>query len=297
MITSTKYKVITFYKFVLLEDFEELKAPLLSECKKHHLRGSILLAEEGINATIVGASEDIDAVWKYLVSDSRLSDMTYKESFTDEWPFQKMKVRSKKSLVNMGPPLVKPSELAGEHISSEKWNEIISDPETILIDTRNDYEVQVGTFKGAINPNLKSFKELPEYIINNFDPSKDTKVAMFCTGGIRCEKVSSYMLEKGFENVYQLNGGILQYLEDIEEKNSLWEGDCFVFDERVAVNHALEKVPLEICRGCGYVISPEEVKAAPELPKNIYCPTCYHKLLNNIELPQPQGDKTQIEEY
>jgi UPF0176 protein len=234
---SQNFIVAALYKFVALEDYVELKAPLLAECKKHNIAGTLLLAREGINGTIAGHRDDIDNILAHLRTDPRLADLEHKESQASSQIFKRMKVRLKKEIVTLGVPTVDPTQQVGQYVDAKDWNALIADPSVIVIDTRNDYEVQVGTFKNAINPGTRSFGEFPEFVKANFDPGKTPKVAMCCTGGIRCEKASSFMLQQGFTEVYHLKGGILKYLEEIPKDESLWEGDCFVFDQRVTVNH------------------------------------------------------------
>jgi UPF0176 protein len=269
--------VAAFYKFVSLPDYVDKQQPLLSFCQSQGIKGTILLAPEGINATIAGERLAIDSVLKFLRSDPRLADLEHKESYTEEAPFARMKVRLKKEIVTLGLPEVDPNEQVGTYVNPQDWNAVISDPEVLLIDTRNDYEVVIGTFKGAQNPQTQSFRDFPEYVKKHFDPSKHKKVAMFCTGGIRCEKASSFMMSQGFQEVYHLKGGILKYLEEVPSQDSLWEGECFVFDERVAVQHGLEQGSHEMCSGCGHPIS-EEDKASPKYEEGISCPNCFDAL-------------------
>jgi len=233
--------VIAFYKFVSLPDYEEIRLPLRAFCKEHGVMGTVLLASEGINGMLAGTREAIDMAIAYLRSDHRFADLEWKESYYQEIPFEKMKVRLKREIVGLGIPQVDPLRKVGTYVPPEQWNELINDPDVILIDTRNNFEVELGTFKGAIDPKTKAFREFPKFVEHNLDPEKHKKVAMFCTGGIRCEKASSYMLDKGFQEVYHLQGGILKYLETVPKEESLFEGECFVFDDRVTLDHALKK--------------------------------------------------------
>ena len=269
--------VAALYKFVALDDFHELREPLLDECLAAGIRGTLLLAHEGLNGTIAGSREGIDRVLAYLKSDPRLVDLEHKESYDDHIPFYRMKVKLKKEIVTMGVAGVDPNERAGSYVEARDWNALISDPEVVLIDTRNDYEVGIGTFKGAVDPQTTTFREFPAYVRANFDPHKHKKVAMFCTGGIRCEKASAFMLNEGFEEVYHLQGGILKYLEEVPEKESSWEGECFVFDNRVSVDHELEKGRYDQCHGCRHPIT-EQDKHSPYYEKGVCCPSCYDKL-------------------
>lgn len=273
----TEIVVAALYKFVSLPDFAEKKDPLLAYCLEQEIKGTLLLAEEGINGTIAGTRTAIDAVISFLQADPRLADLEHKESYTDTPPFDRMKVRLKKEIVTLGVPEVDPNQKVGTYVSPEEWNTLISDPEVVLIDTRNDYEVQIGTFQGACNPQTASFREFPEYVREHLDPQKHKKVAMFCTGGIRCEKASAFMLEQGFEEVYHLKGGILKYLEAVPAEESLWEGECFVFDQRVAVRHGLELGSYDACVACGRPISDQD-KASEKYEEGISCPHCFDSL-------------------
>jgi len=232
--------VAAFYHFTQLEDYESLQPTLKEFCDVHQLKGTILLAKEGINSTIAGSRAAIDALLAYLRSDRRLQDLEHKESYCQGIPFQRMKVRLKKEIVTLGVPDIDPRYRVGTYIDPKDWNALIADPEVVVIDTRNNYEVEFGTFKGAINPNLETFGEFPDYVQNQLDPEKHQKVAMFCTGGIRCEKASAYMLSQGFTEVYHLKGGILKYLEEVPDEESTWEGECFVFDDRVSVKQPIK---------------------------------------------------------
>ncbi|MEL6457381.1 MAG: rhodanese-related sulfurtransferase [Cyanobacteria bacterium J06621_15] len=269
--------VVALYKFVKLLDYAEIKQPLLSICEAQEIKGTILLAEEGINGTIAGSRRGIDTVINFLRSDSRFTDLEYKESTAESPPFKRLKVRLKKEIVTLGLSEVNPNEQVGTYVNPKDWNEIISNPEVTVIDTRNDYEVNIGTFKRAENPQTESFREFPEYTSKNLNPDKNKKVAMFCTGGIRCEKATSYLISQGFEEVYHLKGGILKYLEEVPPEESLWSGECFVFDERVAVRHGLEPGSYDMCPSCGHPIS-EDDKNSPKYEDGISCPHCFDEL-------------------
>ncbi|MBW4560537.1 MAG: rhodanese-related sulfurtransferase [Mojavia pulchra JT2-VF2] len=279
--------VATLYKFVSLPDFAEKREPLLSYCQQQGIKGTILLAQEGVNGTIAGSRQAVDSVLEFLRSDPRLADIEHKESYAETPPFERMKVRLKSEIVTLGLPEVDPNEQVGTYVSPEEWNDLISDPEVTVIDTRNDYEVNIGSFKGAKNPQTHSFREFPDYVSHNLDPNKHKKVALFCTGGIRCEKASSFMLSQGFAEVYHLKGGILKYLEEVPAQESLWEGECFVFDERVAVRHGLESGTYELCQGCGRPIS-EEDKASPKYEEGIACPYCFDSLTEEKRVRQQE---------
>ena len=269
--------VATFYKFVNLPDFAQKQQSILSLCQAQAVKGTILLAAEGINGTIAASRDSIDTVLSFLRSDSRLADLEHKESYTDSPPFERMKVRLKQEIVTIGLPQVDPNEQVGTYVSPKDWNALICDPEVTVIDTRNDYEVSIGSFKGAQNPQNDSFRQFPDYIRQNLDPAKHKKVAMFCTGGIRCEKASAFMLSEGFQEVYHLKGGILKYLEEVPEQESLWQGECFVFDERVAVAQGLALGSHEMCLSCGHPISNED-KVSSQYESGISCPYCFEQL-------------------
>ena len=279
--------VVTFYKFVSLPDFAEKQPILLSYCQAQEVKGTILLAKEGINGTIAGLRDSVDSVLSFLRSDPRLADLEHKESYTDTPPFERMKVRLKQEIVTLGLPEVDPNQQVGAYISPQDWNDLISDPEVTVVDTRNDYEVDIGTFQRAQNPQTESFRQFPDYVRQHLDPSKHKKVALFCTGGIRCEKASSFLLAQGFEQVYHLKGGILKYLEEVPAEESLWEGECFVFDERVAVSHGLEEGTYEKCPSCGHPISDED-KASPKYELGISCPHCFDSLTEDKRLRMQQ---------
>ena len=272
-----KYLTAALYKFVSLPDYTALQANIHAVCVAHHIKGTILLANEGINGTIAGLPDDIHSVLNYLRQDPRFADLTHKESYSETHPFYRMKVKLKKEIVTMGVPSVNPNNTVGTYVKPEDWNALISDPDVILLDTRNDYEVHIGTFKGAVDPKTTTFREFPQYVKNNLDKAKHKKVAMFCTGGIRCEKASSYMLDLGFDEVYHLQGGILKYLETVPEAESLWQGECFVFDQRVAVKHGLEVGEFDQCYACRMPLSIEELKS-PQYTAGISCPNCYSSL-------------------
>ncbi|ELR99109.1 rhodanese-related sulfurtransferase [Gloeocapsa sp. PCC 73106] len=231
-----KFVVATFYKFVSLPDFAEKKPSLLLKCQEENIKGTILLASEGINGTICGFSHSISAILAFLRSDTRLEDLRALESPCDFIPFDRLKVRLKKEIVTIGIKEVDASNQVGTYIEPQNWNNLILDPEVLVIDTRNDYEFELGTFKNAINPETESFGEFPDYVRSQLAGNKQQKLALFCTGGIRCEKATSFLLDQGFTEVYHLKGGILKYLTDVPTEESLWEGECFVFDQRVILS-------------------------------------------------------------
>jgi UPF0176 protein len=273
------YLTTAMYHFVSLPHFKTLQEPLLSFCVSKNIKGTLLLADEGINGTLAGPEKSILELLNYLKTDplfeGNFKGLGHKESWSNKHPFYRMKVKLKKEIVTLGVPGVSPTKVVGTYVKPKDWNSIISDPEVFLIDTRNDYEYAIGTFKNAINPKTNTFREFPEYIKTHFDPNKHKKVAMFCTGGIRCEKASSYMVSEGFNEVYHLEGGILKYLEEVEPKESLWEGECFVFDQRVAIKHGLEVGNFDQCYACRYPLSPDDLKSDKHTP-GISCPKCYN---------------------
>ena len=244
-------------------------------CELLGIKGTILLASEGINGTIAGTNIAIKQLMEYLQQDLRLKNLEYKSSICKEMPFYRMKVRIKKEIVTMGISDINPNSIVGTYVEAKNWNKVIRDPDVILIDTRNDYEVEIGSFEGSINPETRNFREFPAWVENNREKLQNKKIAMFCTGGIRCEKASSYMKKNGFEDVFHLKGGILKYLETQPQKESLWNGDCFVFDQRVAVKHGLEESDYDQCFACRYPITDED-KISPEYTKGISCPRCYN---------------------
>ena len=271
------YCVAALYHFASLPDYENLRAPLQGMCDMLGLTGTLLLASEGINGTIAGTDAAIAELLTFLSADPRLKGLEHKESRAEDNPFYRMKVRLKKEIVTMGVDGINPNELVGTYVDPKDWNDLISDPDVVLIDTRNDYEVEIGTFKGALNPDTQTFREFPQWVEDNRENLKKPKVAMFCTGGIRCEKASAFMKKNGFDDVYHLKGGILKYLETQPEKTSLWDGDCFVFDQRVAVGHNLAESDYDQCYACRYPIT-EADKLRPEYIKGVSCHRCYDNM-------------------
>ena len=268
------YTVAALYKFVSLPDYVALQ-PWLKAMGEHlGIRGTLLLAEGGINGTVAGSQSAIDALLDYLKADPRLSDLDVKFSHATEQPFLRFKVRLKREIVTMGIEGTDPNAIVGRYVTADKWNDVITDPNTIVIDTRNDYEISVGTFEGAIDPNTQNFREFPDWVEKNKDQLEGKRIAMFCTGGIRCEKASSYMLSQGFPEVLHLKGGILKYLETQPEENSLWRGDCFVFDQRVAVGHGLSETDWSQCFACRSPLSPDDLRANTYV-KGVSCPHCF----------------------
>ena len=283
--------VLSFYKFVDLNGLGGIKASLLLFCEKNGINGTFILAPEGINATVAGPPEGIDRLIACLESDPRFSGACYKLNHNDRSPFHRLKVKFKKELVPMGISGVKPQRLSGQHVSPSRWNELVSRPDVLLIDARNDYENRVGTFRGAVNPETDHFREFPEYVRENLDPREHTEIAMFCTGGIRCEKATSYLLERGFKRVYQLEGGVLSYLEQVPPEQSLWKGECFVFDDRTSVDHDLAKGAWSTCRNCRAPVSPED-RQSEGFREGVSCPRCHTELtperISSLEERQKQ---------
>ncbi|MEX2962587.1 rhodanese-related sulfurtransferase [Microbulbifer sp. TYP-18] len=273
----SSYTVCALYKFVCLDDFESLRQPLLNVMLDNRVRGTLLLAREGINGTVAGSPGGIDALLAYLQSDPRLADLEHKESFTDSAPFRRSKVKLKREIVTMGVEGIDPRRAVGTYVQPQDWNALISDPEVLLIDTRNDYEFQVGSFANAVNPKTDSFREFPQYVQEHLDPDRHKKVAMFCTGGIRCEKSTAYLKEQGFEEVYHLRGGILKYLEEVPEEQTLWRGECFVFDDRVTVDHQLERGSYQQCNACRRPVTGEEMQS-PQFEQGVSCPHCFDSI-------------------
>ena len=270
--------VAALYQFVELPDYRELRPALLEICASNGTQGTLLLAEEGINGTIAGTREGIDAVRAWLDLDERFDRLEYKESLMDpdSVPFYRMKVKLKKEIVTLGLPGISPKMKVGRYVKPEDWNDLILDPETLVVDTRNSYECEVGTFKGAVNPETKTFREFPNWASKNLDPTKHKKVAMFCTGGIRCEKSTSYLLEQGFEEVYHLKGGVLNYFDRVPSTESTWEGECFVFDNRVTVNHKLEPGEFDQCHACRRPIT-EADKSHAAFVMGVQCHHCVNE--------------------
>jgi UPF0176 protein len=274
---STQYVTCAIYKFVALPHFESLRTPLLNAMTKNQIFGTLLLAAEGINGTVSGTREGIDNLLEWINQQPGLENIDSKESYDDKIPFYRTKVKLKKEIVTMGVEGIDPKQSAGTYVQPEDWNALISDPDVVLVDTRNDYEVQVGTFKNAIDPKTTSFREFPEWSKNNLDAKKNKKVAMFCTGGIRCEKSTAFIKEQGFDEVYHLQGGILKYLEKVPENESLWQGECFVFDNRVTVDHNLNSGSYDQCHACRMPIT-EHQKTLDSYIEGISCLHCHNKV-------------------
>ena len=272
---DTPIVVSAFYKFVRLDDFAALRPALQTHCKKHGILGTILLAREGINGTVCGTQSAIDALMQAFAADARLADIQPKFSFAAEPAFHRMKVRLKQEIVSMGKPDIDPIGDVGAYVKPADWNALIADPDTLVIDTRNAYEVAIGTFDGAVNPQTDSFREFPEWVDNYLAQldEKPKNIAMFCTGGIRCEKSTAYLVGQGYENIFHLDGGILKYLETVEAADSAWQGECFVFDERVSVRHGLEEGDYDMCHACRMPLSADN-KALNSFEPGVSCLHC-----------------------
>jgi UPF0176 protein len=284
-----RFLTAALYKFVELPDFADLHAPLLACCELHGVKGTLLLAPEGINGTIAGPESGVRTVLAWLRSDSRLASLEHKESWTDVAPFLRLKVRLKKEIVTMGVPHVHPALNAGRYVKAQAWNALLAEPGVVLVDTRNDYEVAIGTFEGAVNPATQTFTELPAWVEREMQPGgqlaesngKKPKVAMFCTGGIRCEKSTALLRSKGFDEVYHLEGGILKYLETVPEAQSRWQGECFLFDERVSVGHGLTPGSLTLCRSCRRPVTAEG-QQSPLYEAGVSCAHC-HAMTTDVQ--------------
>ena len=275
---NARYLTAAFYLFVDLPDYAQRRAPLLDLCLQRNVKGLILLAREGINSTIAGAEVDVRAVLAYSRADPAFATLVHKESWSEKSPFHRMKVRLKKEIVTMGVPDISPTNGAGTYVQPQDWNALISAPDVVVVDTRNDYEVEIGTFAGALDPRIKTFSELPAWTAQAPDlqarDGKKPRVAMFCTGGIRCEKSTALLRAQGFDEVYHLEGGILKYLETVPPQESLWQGECFVFDERVSVGHGLLPGEHQLCRCCRQPL-PDGALQSPEYEPGVSCPRCF----------------------
>ncbi|WP_306117576.1 MULTISPECIES: rhodanese-related sulfurtransferase [unclassified Roseitalea] len=268
--------VAALYHFARLDRFESLRKPLAELCCKAGLKGTLLLASEGINGTVAGPRAGIDAMLAFLRAQPEFAGLEHKESYAPNMPFYRLKVRLKSEIVTMGVPDTDPTQIVGTYVAPDEWNALIADPDTIVIDTRNDYEVKVGTFEGAVNPETASFREFPDWVRRNENRLRGRKIAMFCTGGIRCEKATAFVRSLGHDDVFHLKGGILKYLETVPEAESTWRGECFVFDERVSVGHGLAPGHHRLCRACRHPLSPQDMRSA-HFRNGVQCPHCVGK--------------------
>lgn len=272
-----RYTVAALYHFAPLKADAEMQARIKSVCEDNGICGTLLLASEGINGTVAGSADGIANLLAFLRALPGFGNLEHKESWADEEPFLRMKVRLKKEIVTMGIPGVDPNDVVGTYVDPKDWNDLISADDVITIDTRNAYEIRIGTFQGAINPQTTNFREFPAWFRKFKETRPNARIAMFCTGGIRCEKSTAFVKNEGIDEVFHLKGGILQYLEDVPEEESLWEGECFVFDRRVAVKHGLELGTHTICHACREPLGPEDLKSEHFIP-GVSCPYCYDKL-------------------
>ena len=286
IINKLKYKVAAFYNFLPIndQDISLLKNELTSLATNQEIKGTILLASEGINGTICGFEIDIDLLIEKIIKILQISDVNVKYSWTDKQAFRRFKARKKKEIVTIGLNQINPTQSVGKYIKASEWNEFIEDPDTVVIDTRNEYEIKIGNFAGALNPHTSSFREFPEWVDNYLKPlvekNSSLKIGMYCTGGIRCEKATSYLIGKGFSDVHHLEGGILKYLENVPSEKSLWDGECFVFDQRVSLDHDLLPGSHRMCHACGLPVSPEDLKKSTYI-KGVQCEGCVNKFTDS----------------
>ena len=268
--------VCALYRFVRFADFAAFRAPLLQLMRQQQVHGTLLLAAEGINGTIAGSQQGIDAVLAWLAQDPRFAGLETRQSRAAQNPFYRTRVKLKSEIVTMGVTDIDPNQSAGTYVAPKDWNDLISDPEVLLLDTRNQYEVQIGTFTGAVNPGTTCFREFPDFVAQHLDPARHRQVAMFCTGGIRCEKSTAYLKQQGFEQVYHLQGGILNYLQQVPRAQSRWQGECFVFDNRVTVNHELQPGSYDQCHACRMPITAQD-KQSEQYRQGVSCPHCHQR--------------------
>jgi UPF0176 protein len=299
--TSQTITVAAFYRFHPLQNIAAIREQLLFALKRLGAKGSVLLAEEGVNGTLAAPLENIEEALRAIIALCGLPELDRKYSPAPTLPFMRLKVRLKKEIVTIGNVKANPNELVGEYVEAKDWNALISDPDVIIVDTRNDYEYRVGTFRNAIDPQTESFSQFPNWVKLNLHNMKGKKIATFCTGGIRCEKATSFMRHEGFEKVYHLKGGILKYLEEVPKDESLWDGACYVFDERVAVGHGLEIADYSTCHGCLEPVSAAD-RQSTDYEEGVCCPHCAGKLTEaqkasnrerqkQFELAQKRGAK------
>ncbi|WP_294926133.1 rhodanese-related sulfurtransferase [uncultured Paracoccus sp.] len=267
------FTVAALYHFTRFEDPAALRAPLLDACESAGVKGTLLLAREGVNGTIAGTRAGIDAVLAHIRALPGCAGLEWKESTAETMPFGRMKVRLKREIVTMGQPDVDPTATVGHYVDALEWNALISAPDVAVIDTRNDYEVEIGTFAGAVDPGTRSFREFPDWWRQNAHRFAGKRIAMFCTGGIRCEKSTNYLISQGVDQVFHLKGGILKYLEEVPQQDSLWQGECFVFDKRVSLGHGLRQGDHDLCHACRRPLAPAD-KTRPEYEEGVSCHRC-----------------------
>ena len=273
------FKISAFYKFFSVNQPSSLQKKILNKLSNLLIKGTILVSKEGINGTISSHNHyDLDRSINFLKTISGFDSFDVKYSFSDKDPFIRLKVKLKDEIVSIGDATIDPTKIVGEYVQPEDWNHLISQEDVLVLDTRNTYEVSIGTFEKSVQPKTTNFREFPDWLesLESSGIDKNKKVAMFCTGGIRCEKASSLMKAKGFSNIYHLQGGILNYMKKVDEKNSLWQGECFVFDDRVALNHNLEVGSYDMCHGCRMPITQED-KLKSEYERGVSCPNCFDK--------------------
>ncbi|MEM0900772.1 MAG: rhodanese-related sulfurtransferase [Pseudomonadota bacterium] len=276
MVLGPTYVIAALYHFARVNRAVELQAELKSLCEGASITGTLLLASEGINGTVAGSRDAIDQLIAFLHAQPEFAALEHKESSSEKLPFYRLKVRVKKEIVTMGVPAINPNEIVGTYVEPQDWNDLISDPDTVVVDTRNDFEFAIGTFENAVDPETKSFRDFPDWVHRNENRLKGKKIAMFCTGGIRCEKATAYVKQLGHDQVFHLKGGILKYLENVPRGESKWQGECFVFDERVSVEHGLQVGTHSLCRACRMPLSPEHLKS-DQFESGVSCPHCFEK--------------------
>jgi UPF0176 protein len=269
--------IATFYKFADLPEYQDWKRKLIKAGFENDILGTIILAPEGINATIAGSKKNIDTFINLICEDDRFTDITPRTTESPRSTFYRLRIITRPEIVTLGDPSINPNKKVGQYVEPEDWDSLIQDPDVRVIDTRNEYEVAIGTFRGAENPHTQIFSEWPEFVEKNLKPKKKQKIAMFCTGGIRCEKASSQLLENGFDEVYHLKGGILNYLEKIPAEKSQWNGECFIFDHRVSVTHGLKDGHIQLCFGCRWPVTKEDLDS-PKYEPGVSCPHCHDTL-------------------
>lgn len=271
------FDIYAFYQFIKISDCSSTKEIFQQKADELGLKGIFLVAPEGINATVSGTSENMKIFIQFIQDTLNINSLDYKVSHHTEQPFYRMKVKVKKEIITFKQPQIKPDEIVGEYLSTKEWNELLNDPDTIVVDTRNDYEYALGTFKNALNPNTKKFTEFADYVDDHLSHLKDKKIATFCTGGVRCEKATSFMIDRGFKHVYHLKGGILKYLEEVDPAENLWQGECFVFDHRVGVHEKMEVSNCRLCHGCRNPLNDSDLESE-FYEEGVSCHYCYHEL-------------------